>query len=169
MRYFLICVIAVALVTSAWTGVTRAQTDDESTPPWADVPGLDDLIAQAPGAPGPGAPGPGGVGLRQRLGLTEAQAQRVEQALAAHRERTARLRIALGRARLDARELSLETKPDRAKIEAVSRRIGDLYGQMVRARLEVGFELRAILTPEQWSRWREMNAQRMRARRDRVR
>lgn len=167
MRYFLVCVLAVALVTSAWTGVTRAQTDDEATPPWAEVPGLDDLLAQAPGAPGPG--GPGGVGLRQRLGLTEAQAQRVEQILSAHRERIAKLRIALGRARLDARELSLEAKPDRAKIEAVSRRIGDLYGQMVRARLEVSFELKAILTPEQWSRFREMNAQRMRARRDRVR
>lgn len=169
MRYFLIGLLVVALVTSAWTGVTRAQTDDETAPPWTEVPGLDDLLAQAPGAPGPGMPAAKAAGLRQRLGLTEAQAQRVEQVLAAHRERVARLRIAQGRARLDARELSLETKPDRAKIEAVSRRIGDLYGQMVRARLEVGFELRAILTPEQWSRFREMNAQRMRARRDRVR
>lgn len=169
MRNFLICVIAVALVASAWTGVTRAQTDDEAAPPWADVPGLDDLVALAPGAPGPGAPGPGVAGLRQRLGLTEAQAQKVEQVLAAHRERLARLRIALSRARLDARELMLEAKPDRARIEAVSRRIGDLYGQTVRARLEVSLELRGILTPEQWSRFREMNAQRMRARRDRVR
>ncbi len=157
MRYFLFCLIAVVLVTSAWTGVTRAQTDDE--------PGLDNLVAQAPGVPGAGMPGPGGPGLRQRLGLTEAQAQKVEQILAAHRERTARLRIALGRARLDARELTLEAKADRAKIEAVSRRIGDLYGQMVRARLEVSFELKQILTPEQWSRFQEMTARRMRARR----
>lgn len=148
MRYFLIGFIAVVLVASAWTGITRAQT---------------------PAAPGPGAPGPGGAGLRQRLGLTEAQAQRVEQVLAAHRERTAKLRIAQGRARLDARELMLEAKPDRARIEAISRRIGDLSGQMVRARLEVSLELRGILTPQQWSRFQEMNAQRMRARRDRVR
>lgn len=169
MRYFVICIIAVLLVTSAWTGVTRAQTDDETAQAWTEAPGPDDLVAQAPGAPGPGATGSGGPGLRQRLGLTEAQATRVEQILAAHRERLARLRIALGRARLDARELALEAKPDRARIEAVSRRIGDLYGQMVRARLEVSFELRGILTPEQWGRFQEMTAQQMRARRDRVR
>lgn len=154
MRYVVISLVAVALVASVWTGVTRAQTGDD--------PALDDdVVALAPGAPGPGAPGPGAPGfgapgLRQRLGLTEAQAQKVEQILAAHRERMARLRIAMGRARLDARELTLEAKADRGKIEAVSRRIGDLYGQMVRARLEVSFELKQVLTPEQWSRYQEM-------------
>lgn len=148
MRYSIVGLIAVLLVTSLWTGVAGAQ---------------------APGGPGPGAPGPGGAGLRQRLGLTEAQAQRVEAVLAAHRTRMSRLNIAMGRARLDSRELALEAKPDRARIEAVSRRIGDLYGQMARARMEVSFELRGIMTPEQWSRFQELTAQRLRARRDRAR
>ncbi len=163
MRYLLTCAIAIALVASSWAGVTRAQTND-------------DLLAQAPGpgAPGPGAPGPGGPGpfgpgFAQRLGLTEAQAKRVEQILAAHRERTARLRIALSRARLDARELMLEAKPDRAKIEAISRRIGDLHGQLARAHMEFTLELKQILTPEQWTRFQGMRDQWRRARPARTR
>ncbi|MDR7554343.1 MAG: Spy/CpxP family protein refolding chaperone [Armatimonadota bacterium] len=103
-----------------------------------------DVLAQAPAAPA--------ADLRRRLNLTEEQAQRVEQILTAYRARTARLRIDLARARLDAREALLEATPDRARLEAIARRIGDLQGQLTRARFEMLVDLKGVLTPEQWMR-----------------
>ncbi|MCL6552639.1 MAG: Spy/CpxP family protein refolding chaperone [Firmicutes bacterium] len=102
------------------------------------------VVAQAP--PGPRAD------LRRRLNLTEEQARRVEQILTAYRTRTARLRIDLARARLDAREALLDATPDRARLEGIARRIGDLQGQLARARFEMLVELKGVLTPEQWMR-----------------
>lgn len=165
MRLVLIGVLVLVLATSVWTGVTVAQDGGEPDQVWAEAAEGADLIAQAPVGPGV----PRVQGLRQRLNLTDAQARRVEQITAAHTEKTARLRIALARARLDARELLLETTPDRAKLDAVPRRIGDLYGQLVRARLDYMFELRGVLTAEQWGQLRAMMARRAAARRDRDR
>ncbi|MDR7520292.1 MAG: Spy/CpxP family protein refolding chaperone [Armatimonadota bacterium] len=118
--------------------------------------GLDDIEASAltAQAPSPAQPAlaPPWVRLRQRLNLTEDQARRVEQILLAHRARTAQLRIDLARARLDAREAMLATTPDRARLEAIARRIGDLQGQLVRARFDMLVDLRSVLTAEQWAR-----------------
>ncbi len=107
--------------------------------------------------------------LRQRLSLTDEQARRVEQIMAARRERTERTRIALGRARLDARELLLEATPDRRRAEQIARRIGELQGQLVLARLETAIELKQVLTPQQWQRLQSMREQRMNERHRRFR
>lgn len=146
MRILVGSIIAL-LVIGAGAAGTRAQS----------APGIDaaespvDVYAQAP-AP-PAAP-PGAPTLQRRLGLTDEQARQVQQLLRAHRDRTARLRLDLARARLDAREVMLSQTPDRARIEAVARRIGELQGQLVAARMTLQAELRQVLTPEQWDRWR---------------
>lgn len=141
-------VAVVALVAGGLAAVAAAG-------PWGDDGpiGADDdapFLAQA----APTAPVPPGAGsaLRRRLNLTDEQARRVEQIVVGFRSRTARLRIDLARARLDAREALLESTPDRARLEAIARRIGDLQGQLARARFEMLVELKAVLTPEQWLR-----------------
>lgn len=116
-----------------------------------------------------GAPARPGRDLRQRLDLTDDQARRVEQIMANQRERTARTRIALGRARLDARELMLDANPDRRRAEQIARRIGDLQGQLVLARLETQIELKQVLMPQQWQRFQSMRERRMDGRRPRFR
>jgi Spy/CpxP family protein refolding chaperone len=107
--------------------------------------------AQDPGALAQVRPGPG-PDLRRRLNLSEDQARRVDQIVSAYRARAARLRIDLARARLDAREALLEATPDRNRLDAIARRIGDLQGQLARARFEMLAELKGVLTPEQWMR-----------------
>ncbi len=180
MRSLVAIVAAVAIVASTWAGVGLALGQMGSSYASAGTPGgapgddfdhageITAVLAQAPPGGPPAPPGPP-ADIAKRLNLTEAQTRKFQQLRAAHEQKTSRLRIALSRARLDARELMLETSPDRGKIEAVSRRIGDLYGQTVRARLEYTAELRQLLTPEQWSQLRAMTARRMMERRARPR
>jgi Spy/CpxP family protein refolding chaperone len=74
--------------------------------------------------------------------------------MATFRSRRERLRIDLSRSRLDAREAFLEATPDRARLETIARRMGDLQGQFMRARFDMLVELKSALTAEQWSRFR---------------
>jgi Spy/CpxP family protein refolding chaperone len=90
--------------------------------------------------------------LRQALGLTDEQARRLEQVLADYRVRVARLRLDLARARLDLREVMLADRPDPARTDEIARRIGTLTGDLVRARVALQTDLRAILTPQQYAR-----------------
>jgi Spy/CpxP family protein refolding chaperone len=115
--------------------------------------GADGLTVVAQQTPAPVTPGDR---LRRALNLSDEQARRVEQLLAAHRTTTARLRIDLSRARLDAREAMLAATPDRARLDAVARRMGELQGQLAAARFGLMVELRAVLTPEQWTRLQGM-------------
>ncbi|MDR7481136.1 MAG: Spy/CpxP family protein refolding chaperone [Armatimonadota bacterium] len=141
-------VVVVALVAGGLTAAAAAGPWDDEGPIGADD--VAPFLAQAaPAAPAPPGAGPA---LRRRLNLTDEQARRVEQIAIAFRSRTARLRIDLARARLDAREALLESTPDRARLEAIARRIGELHGQLARARFEMLVELKAVLTPEQWMR-----------------
>lgn len=123
--------------------------------------GMDD-VAEVLAQAAPATPTlPGAVpGLRRRLNLTDEQARRVELVLTAFRTRTERLRIDLARARLDVREALLTTTPDRARLEGLARRIGELQGQLLQARFDMLVELKGILTPEQWARFRTMRARR---------
>lgn len=177
MRSLAAVLTAIAVVAAAWAGVGLVQGHLGLTHAVAGTPGgapgddadlggeITALLAQAP----PARPQAPPADIAKLLNLTEAQARKFQQLRTAHEQKTSRLRIALSRARLDARELMLETSPDRGKIEAVSRKIGDLYGQTVRARLEYTAELRQLLTPEQWNQLRAMTARRMMERRARPR
>ena len=141
--------VTAMLLTVSWTPTVAAGGADA----WE----ADDatLVAQQPPTqrPAPAAPG---ERLRRALGLSDDQARRVEQILAAHRTRTAQLRIDLARAHLDAREALLAASPDRARLDAVARRVGELQGQLAAARYGLWVELRAVLTPEQWARLQGM-------------
>lgn len=145
MRILVGSLIAL-LVIGAAAAITRAQSPDDLDSAESPI----GLYAQTPAPPAaPGAPN-----LQRRLGLTDEQARRVQQILSDHRERTARLRIDLARARLDAREVMLSPTPDRARIDAVARRIGELQGQLAAARMILEAELKQVLTPEQLARLR---------------
>lgn len=158
----LIAVTAVTvLVATGQVAGARAQV------PWTDpdVPDAADVLAQAP-PPAPG-PAPAAPDLRRRLNLTDEQARRVEQIMTTYRTQAERLRIDLARARLDARETLLAGTPDRARLETIARRIGDLQGQLARARFNMLAELKGVLSPEQWSRLRVLEGPRGRFRRTR--
>jgi len=150
MRTIFTGLLVAALVIGATTGITRAAAPDDPEPELAlaHSDGLfvegDWLLAQALDP----------TTLQRRLNLSDDQARRVRQILTAHQDRVARLRIALSRARLDAREAMLEATPDRAKLEGIARRIGELTGQLIAARFQTTLELRQVLTPEQWNRLR---------------
>lgn len=167
MRTLLVCAIVAALLVTVPAGATADPDDDEQY--WVGMGDqTDQVVAQAaPG--GPGAPGAPGGGLRRWLNLTDEQTRRVEQILVAHRTRTERLRIDLGRARLDAREVMLQATPDRGRLETIARRMGELQGQLIRAGFDVTLELKAVLTPDQWTRLRAVMGRRGPAGRDRVR
>jgi zinc resistance-associated protein len=167
MRTILVGTLVAMLLMPAPTGATADTEEAEQA--WVEMLGETDwlLTQAAPG--GPGGPGGPGWGLRRWLNLTDEQARRVEQILAAHRTRTERLRIDLGRARLDAREIMLQATPDRSRLEAIARRMGELQGQLIAARFNVLLELKTVLTPEQWTRLRAMPWRRGMMGRDRFR
>ena len=148
MRYVMPATLIVALAVGIGAVATYAQDDTES---------LEEIVAQAPAGRPPALTAPD---LRQRLNLTEEQTRKITEILTGHRDRTARLQIAMARARLDVRELMLNTSPDRARLETLSRRIGELHGQLVAARLTTTIEIRQVLTPEQLSRFRTFLMQR---------
>jgi len=159
MRLILSVLAITVLVITSSAAVNASSEDDEilaeiGTEATSVGSEALDLEAQAPAAPQP-APQPApGSRLRRWLGLSDEQARRVEQILAGHRTRTERLRIDLARARLDAREAMLPAQPDRARLDTVARRIGELHGQLTRAGFDLQLELRSVLTPEQQARWR---------------
>jgi Spy/CpxP family protein refolding chaperone len=144
-------ILAGSMIALMLIGAGAAVTLAQPAPDLVEAGDPGDFYAQAP-AP-PAAP-PGVPDLQRRLGLTEEQARRVQQILSAHRERTARLRIDLARARLDGREVMLSPTPDRARIDAVARRIGELQGQLAAARMILEADLKQVLTPEQLTRLR---------------
>lgn len=164
MRTLLVCALVAGLLVTVPSGATADSDEDEQY--WVEMVGETDwLVAQA----APGGPGAPGGGLRRWLNLTDEQARRVEQIMVAHRTRTERLRIDLGRARLDAREVMLQATPDRGRLDTIARRMGELQGQLIRARFDVTLELKAVLTPEQWTRLRAVMGRRGTMGRDRVR
>jgi Spy/CpxP family protein refolding chaperone len=148
MRTLLVCVMAAMLVFPVQiAGAGEPAPEDDGAHALV-------LLAQQP----PAAPAALGDRLRRALNLSDEQARRVEQLLGAYRTRTARLRIDLSRARLDAREALLEASPDRARLDTVARRIGELQGQLAAAWYGLMADLRAVLTPEQWTRLQGMLA-----------
>jgi Spy/CpxP family protein refolding chaperone len=158
MRRILAGLAVVALVIGAFAGATAALADEDDD--WI-AQEVDELVAQAPPPPpGPAPAGPPGpppdpmTRLRRALSLNDDQVRRIQQIFVTFRTRTEKIRIDLGRARLDAREAMLEAAPDRGRLEGIARRMGDLQGQLIRARFEMMLEIKPVLTPDQWARLR---------------
>ncbi|MDQ7850506.1 MAG: periplasmic heavy metal sensor [Armatimonadota bacterium] len=124
------------------------------------------VVTAQPAPPPPGAAGlpPFLARFRTELNLSDDQVNRLSQAYTTYRTRTERLRLDLARARLDLREAFLAPTPDRARVEAVARRIGGLQDQLTQARIGLLLEIRTILTPQQAERlralWRQQRARR---------
>ncbi|MDR7417691.1 MAG: periplasmic heavy metal sensor [Armatimonadota bacterium] len=151
-------IIAAVLVAGQTAARATADEPDVVEQSWEDAVAV--TLAQAAPPQSAAVPRPGATErLRRQLNLSDDQARRVEQVLAAYRTRTARLRIDLARARLDGREAMLEPTPDRARLHAVARRLGELWGQLAQARFDLMVELRSVLTPEQWTRFQMLTTQ----------
>jgi Spy/CpxP family protein refolding chaperone len=166
-RVALIALAASLVLTAVVAGA--ATSTENAAPPVTQVEGLDiddNLLAQGAQPAQQPAREPQ-ADLRRRLNLTDEQARRVEQVMAGFRSRTEQLRINLARARLDAREALLQATPDRARLDTIARRIGELEGQLTQARFGMLLELKTILTPEQWSRVGLLDGPRGRFRRGR--
>ncbi len=155
-RHLLWILVVAGLVTVTAAGViaatNRASADTYAVADPSVQADPADQVAQAAPAPAR-APAPD---MRRRLNLTDEQARRVEQVMANFRNQTERLRIDLARAQLDAREVMLAATPDRGRLETISRRMGELQGQLIRARFEMMVELKTVLTAEQWARFQFM-------------
>jgi Spy/CpxP family protein refolding chaperone len=159
MRTILTGVMVVTLLAAGVVGARASDGAEANAQVWEDLIGeAAAVVAQAPAPSAPAGPRRGD-GMQRVLNLTDEQARRVAQIMAAHRTRTERVRIDLSRARLDAREAMLEATPDRARLDAVARRIGELQGQLTRARFDLTLELRAVLNPEQMARFQRMLTQ----------
>ena len=154
--------LMVGIVGTASSSESGASSHDELAALEVD----DSLLAQAaqPGTPPSREPR---ANLQRRLNLTDEQARRVEQIMAGFRSRTEQLRINLSRARLDAREAFLQATPDRARLDTIARRVGELQGQLTQARFGMLAELKTVLSPEQWSRLGALDGPRGRFRRSR--
>ncbi|MFQ5816831.1 MAG: Spy/CpxP family protein refolding chaperone [Terriglobia bacterium] len=104
-------------------------------------------------------------GIREQLGITDAQ---IEQLRAAGREalkQRIRTRAEWRVKQIELQELLAADTPDRALIEKKVREIGDLQYGMLKSRVDTRLALAGILTPEQRSKLRSLRHQRMRAHR----
>ncbi len=114
------------------------------------------VLAQGPGRRGM-VPWDG-PGMRERLGLTDEQAEQ----LRSERLEAAKERVKIGSqmrvARLELRELMSSPAPDEKAVMAKARQIGDLHTRLLEARVTHSLALKKILTPEQQRKLREMRA-----------
>lgn len=99
-----------------------------------------------------------GFGMKERLGLTDEQAEQLRShRLEAARERV-KIRSEMKIARIELRELMASPAPDEKAVMAKARQIGDLHTRLLETRLAHGLALKKILSPEQQQRLREMRA-----------
>ncbi len=87
--------------------------------------------------------------VRERLGLTQDQLDRLERGVYDFRQRRIELRAELQKQRLELRRLMREDNPDRAAVDDVVRRLSETRERLVREQIERRLDNRDILTPSQ--------------------
>ncbi len=142
------------------------------------VPGLGGAtVARAQQAPDPGGPcaRPGrfltgddreAIGrvimnrMKEKVGLSDQQAEEIRVALKAMRDDARPDLQALCEARLELRRLLDDQTSDPAAVKAAGERIKVLQGKLMDRRLDGYVALRGKLTPEQWAKWVEFRKER---------
>jgi Spy/CpxP family protein refolding chaperone len=103
--------------------------------------------------------------VSQALNLTPEQQQKMEDLRYVHQKDMIKFREELSLKRLDLQREMQKDSPDRATVDRIADDLGALRTRMGRARVDHLLDVRKILTPEQWSKARELmqahRAQRM--------
>ncbi|KPJ51851.1 hypothetical protein AMJ39_09190 [candidate division TA06 bacterium DG_24] len=97
----------------------------------------------------------GGPGCCAMLDLTEQQQKRLQEMRTASAEQMFEMKNELGKLRIDLRSLILSETPDQRKIERMIDQIGELQTKIMKQRVRNRLEMRNVLTPEQWEKWRK--------------
>jgi Spy/CpxP family protein refolding chaperone len=120
-------------------------------------------VAQAPGAAGRArrARAAGNVEMvKERLGLTQAQADELEKLRSQARRAAIQRRADEQLARLDLEELMKAETLDEKAIAAQIERLTKLHGAALKARVDERLAMRKILTPEQLQKLKQLRAER---------
>ena len=97
---------------------------------------------------------------KERLGLTEQQAEEVRTVLRAMRDDARPDFQAMCEARLEMRRLLEQQDSDPAALKAAGDRVKAVMSKLVDRRLEAQIALRSKLTADQWAKWLELRKER---------
>ena len=155
--WILIPILGVLLVAgAAWSFAQAPDPDDDP------LPGAPDSVAEFESAQGMmPAMGPD---LREQLGLTDEQAEKLRALRVEAMKNGIRTRSSLMIARLELEELMRSDTPDRAAIDAKLRQLTDAHSALLRQHVEHRLTLHGILTPEQRAKARTLLRHHMRQR-----
>jgi len=94
--------------------------------------------------------------MRDRLGLTQEQADGIRGVFQAERDRMREDGRKLCEARQELRQLLDRQDADSAKLQEAAAQVKALQGAMLDRHIEMRLALRSKLTPEQWQKWQEI-------------
>jgi Spy/CpxP family protein refolding chaperone len=94
--------------------------------------------------------------VKERLGLSDQQAEQIRTTLQSRRDEARADIQALCEARMELRGLLDRQDSDPAALKAAAERVKTLQGKLLDRRLETAIALRSQLTPDQWARWLEL-------------
>lgn len=98
--------------------------------------------------------------LKERLGLTDQQAEQIRNVLNAQRDQVQADIQALCEARVEMRRLLDQQNSDPVALKSAGERVKMLQGKLLDRRLDTVVALRSQLTPEQWAKWLELRKER---------
>lgn len=94
--------------------------------------------------------------LKERLALTDQQAEQIQTLFHSQRDQTRADMQALCEARVEMRRLLDQQNSDPAALKTAAERVKALQGKLLDRRIEAQIALRSQLTPEQWAKWLEL-------------
>lgn len=94
--------------------------------------------------------------VRQALNLTPEQQQKMGDLRYQHQKDMIKLREEVSLKRLDLRHEMEKDSPDRATVDRLAEEMGALRVHMGRLKVDHLLDVRQVLTPEQWSKAREL-------------
>jgi len=151
-NWILIPILGVALVAGAAWSLAQAPDPDDDP-----LPGAEFESAQ-------GAMPMMGPDLREQLGLTDEQAEKMRALWVEGMKNGIRSRSNMMIARLELEELMRADTPDRAAIDAKLRQLTDAQGALLRQHIEHRLAMHGLLTPEQRVKARTLMRHHMRQR-----
>jgi Spy/CpxP family protein refolding chaperone len=135
-------------------------------------------FAQGPDGPGPGGPGSGGPApmehmfhdghfgrwwndphMAQQIGLSEQQKQQMDQIFLQHRLKLIDLNANLEKQEVLFRPMIEADQPDETKILSQIDAIAQARAELEKANARMLFDLRKVLTPEQWQKMKAMRGE----------
>ncbi len=94
--------------------------------------------------------------IKEKLGLTDQQAEQIQSILQSRRDEARADAQALCEARVELRQLLQQQNSDPAALKAAVDRVKSLQGKFLDRRLDTVIALRSHLTLDQWAKWIEL-------------